>query len=151
MTLLMLLRVISATAIKNDEGMNMSYNSYVAVEDWILDDLRIKDDDLVEALYMGDHGELFDVAAAWMDVQEFLHSEGLSTAAVDGEEIIVGDPMVGIVAPQRVEKVLSDLYLSSVDDAAVREAGLGEAIRSFTDFYEGARSSGLGVVVLAGE
>lgn len=84
-----------------------------------------------------------------MDVQELLHSAGLSTAAVDGEEIIVGDPMVGIVAPQRVEKVLSDL--SSVDSSAVQEAGLGEAIRSFTDFYEGARSSGLGVVVLAGE
>ncbi|AIU31974.1 Hypothetical protein CulFRC11_0381 [Corynebacterium ramonii] len=149
MTLLAPLRVVSATAIENGGGMNMSYNSYVAVEDWILDDLRIKDDDLVEALYTGSHGELFDVAAAWMDVQELLHSAGLSTAAVDGEEIIVGDPMVGIVAPQRVEKVLSDL--SSVDSSAVQEAGLGEAIRSFTDFYEGARSSGLGVVVLAGE
>lgn len=45
----------------------MSYNSYVAVEDWILDDLRIKDDDLVEALYTGSHGELLTLLPhGWM-------------------------------------------------------------------------------------
>ncbi|CAB0492219.1 hypothetical protein [Corynebacterium diphtheriae] len=116
----------------------MAHPLFIAVDDSILDELRIKDDELLEQLFSGALGDPVTIGSAWVDVEEQLRTAGFRGFAVRGCEVIVGDPMVGLVPSERVEEMLDSLASLS-----------GEAVGVLTDLYRSARAAGQGVVIIS--
>lgn len=48
----------------------MAHPLFIAVDDSILDELRIKDDELLKQLFSGALGDPVTIGSAWVDVEE---------------------------------------------------------------------------------